>query len=406
MTTINITLPCKPHANQLPFLRSTTRFNVMAAGRRFGKTEIAKIRSIYKAVQGKVWWIAPTYETGQHVWRDFERTFQRVPGVYINRSERLIQFDKRRFLQVKTADSVLRGAGLDHVAIDEAAFCRPDLWQYVIRPMLLDNPNSTADFLSSTNGRNWFWQVYQQGEDPEQTDWQSWHYTSYDNPRIDPADIDDIKRNTPERVFEQEYLAAFLDDGGAVFRNLKACIYGEATKRTHNPVVAGVDWGRSNDYSVITIIDTVTMQVVEIDRFTGIEWDLQRARMASLIQRYRVSAIFAEENSFGSPNIRELERQGYPIRRFTTTNASKSEIINSLALAFEQQSISIPDDPVLLGELQAYTLERLPSGNFRYNAPPGMHDDTVISLALAWHGVARPMTAQHIEIPDLYGHFT
>jgi len=54
-----------------------------------------------------------------------------------------------------------------------------------------------------------------------------------------------------------------------------------------------------------------------------------------------------------------------------------------LALAFEQESIGIPDNQILLNELQAFSIERLPSGNYRYTAPNGMHDDTVIALALA-----------------------
>lgn len=72
---------------------------------------------------------------------------------------------------------------------------------------------------------------------------------------------------------------------------------------------------------------------------------------------------------------------------FQTTAQSKGPLIDSLALAFEKAEISVLNDPVLMGELQAYTLERLPSGRFRYGAPEGMHDDTVIALALAWHGV-------------------
>lgn len=75
------------------------------------------------------------------------------------------------------------------------------------------------------------------------------------------------------------------------------------------------------------------------------------------------------------------------------TNASKSNIIESLALAFEQRTIVIIPDPVLIGELQAYESERLLSGLIRYGAPDSMHDDCVMSLALAWHAIAaaKPM---------------
>lgn len=72
------------------------------------------------------------------------------------------------------------------------------------------------------------------------------------------------------------------------------------------------------------------------------------------------------------------------VRGVQLTNASKTHIIDSLAIAFERGDLKIIDDPVLMGELQAYESERLPSGLVRYNAPSGMHDDCCIALALAW----------------------
>jgi hypothetical protein len=68
------------------------------------------------------------------------------------------------------------------------------------------------------------------------------------------------------------------------------------------------------------------------------------------------------------------------------TNASKANIIESLALAFERGNIAILPDETLMGELEAFGMERLPSGMIRYGAPDGMHDDCVLSLALAWQG--------------------
>jgi hypothetical protein len=96
----------------------------------------------------------------------------------------------------------------------------------------------------------------------------------------------------------------------------------------------------------------------------------------------------AESNSMGEPIIEQLQRDGLPVRGFATTNATKAQIIEALALAFEQGAITILNDPTLIGELQAYEMARLPSGMVRYSAPEGMHDDGVMSLALAWSAVA------------------
>ena len=88
----------------------------------------------------------------------------------------------------------------------------------------------------------------------------------------------------------------------------------------------------------------------------------------------------------GQPLIDQLVSDGLPVQAFTTTNATKDVAIRGLQTAFESGAIRIIPDPVLIGELQAYEQERLPSGNWKYSAPEGLHDDTVMSLALAWHG--------------------
>src|ERR1019366_2461532 len=115
-----------------------------------------------------------------------------------------------------------------------------------------------------------------------------------------------------------------------------------------------------------------------------VDYVVQRGRLQALCDRWRPSQIVAELNSIGQPICEELQRAGLPIKGFTTTNASKAEIIEALALAFEQGSIGILNDPVLLGELQAFAAEQLPGGMLRYAAPGGGHDDTVMSLAIAW----------------------
>ena len=89
----------------------------------------------------------------------------------------------------------------------------------------------------------------------------------------------------------------------------------------------------------------------------------------------------------GGPVIEQLRRGGLPVTAFTTTNASKAAAIEALALAFERGTITIPNDPALLGELQAFEAKLLPSGMTRYAAPEGLHDDCVMSLALTWQGL-------------------
>jgi phage terminase large subunit-like protein len=149
----------------------------------------------------------------------------------------------------------------------------------------------------------------------------------------------------------------------------------------------GVDWGKSNDYTVLTVMDIAERRMVAMDRFNRIDYTVQRGRLEAMAGRYNPSVILAESNSMGEPIIEQLQRDGLPVRGFQTTNATKAQAIEALALAFERGDIAILNDPVLVGELQAYEMERLPSGMVRYGAPEGMHDDTVMSLALAWQAI-------------------
>ena len=146
-----------------------------------------------------------------------------------------------------------------------------------------------------------------------------------------------------------------------------------------------MDWGRTNDYTVFVVVSDAG-EVLEIDRFRGIEYSLQRARLEALYQRHAKPTIIAEANSMGQPVIEQLQRDGLDVKPWVTTNASKSEAVEALALAFERGEIVIPNDPVLIGELQAFEAKPLSSGLTRYAAPEGGHDDTVMALAIAWQG--------------------
>jgi hypothetical protein len=400
----SLILPIKPHVNQHGIINSPYRFNVYPAGRRFGKTEGEKIRAIYKVMRGRaVWWLNPTFDNTYEAWLDFLAFFEQfTPRDQINKSRRQIFAPTGGSIRMLGADTFKRGSGVDDIFVDEAAFMDlEELWQYQLRPMLLDNPKSGADFFSSTNGRNFFWQLWQWALDPNQPDWNGKHFTSYDNPLLDVNEIEDIRRNTPERVFLQEYMAEFLDDGGAVFRNLKACIYAELKPINRDNLVFGVDLGRHNDYTVITVMDADSLQVIHIDRFSEIGWEIQRLRLLGLFEKYRPVQIVIEEN-FNDSFAERLTSDNLPITQFRTTAPSKQQIINSLALAFEQAAIGIPDNPTLLGELQAYSMERLPGGTIRYAAPSGLHDDMVMSLAFAYHACTNTGVIKEIIMPDWY----
>jgi hypothetical protein len=395
-TSIPTALSMTPHHGQRMIMASAARFRVVACGRRFGKTELGKWTSLEAALQGgTVWWVSPTYRMAAQVWRDLKRTCRRLHGFEASETDMRLDLPGSGSIAIRSAHvpENLRGAGLDFVVLDEAAFMAPETWPEVIRPMLADR-GGRALFLSTPCGHNWFHGLFLLGQDAAHPDWASFQFSSYDNPLIPRGEIDAIRAVTQDRVFRAEYLAEFIEDDGSVFRGLREAatariVDGPADGATY---VGGIDWGRSHDFTVFTLIDAATHEVVALDRFNRVGWAVQRGRIAGLCALWRPALVWAEENSIGGANIEALQAEGLPVRPFRMTAASKTPLIEALALAIERGDLRLPPPhadhaAALHAELAAYTLTRMPGGGLRFSAPPGLHDDMVISLALAWHGV-------------------
>jgi hypothetical protein len=380
------------HAGQRAVYDATHRFKVVACGRRWGKTELGKALIAQAVQEGKwAWWLAPTYKMSAHVWRDLRYLLRaHDPKLSIAQADRRIELSGGGGLEVRSTHNpdLLRGAGLDYVVMDEAAFMPDDVWAQVVRPMLMTTQGS-ALFISSPHGTNWFWRAFQLGQDPAEPAWGAFHYTSQDNPLIPAEEFAAIQRTTPERVWREEYLAEFLTDEGQVFRRMREVAtapLSPAYDPTHRYIM-GVDWGRKNDYTVLIVLDASTQTMVAFDRFHEVEWQIQRDRLHALASAWHVALIYAEENSIGSVNIEALQAEGLPVRPFVTTQKSKSALIQSLSLAIERGELRLQAIDVLLNELTAYNMARTPNG-YRYGAPAGGHDDAVMALGLAWWGVA------------------
>ena len=207
-----------------------------------------------------------------------------------------------------------------------------------------------------------------------------------ENPFIPFDEIERVFESSTQLHFRQEILAQFVDDENSVFRNVGECVAdcGRDTPETGHTYVMGVDWGKLNDFTVLTVLDITNNKVVKIDRFNKIDYNFQLRRLRSLYDVFKPYVIVAESNSMGETLIDRLHEANLPVMAFNTNNKSKDALIQALAIAFERGHITIPDDPQLIGELRAYEAKRLDSGVMKYSAPDGMHDDMVMSLALAW----------------------
>ncbi len=396
------------HPGQIAILQRAARFNAVACGRRFGKTAMG----IALALTGTpghckglhegfdVGWFAPNYKLLDEAWRAAKYALASQNLISrIDAQQRRIELTNNAALDFWTLEDQDAGRGRRYgtVLVDEAAMARylREAWDAAIRPTLTDFQGS-AWFFSTPKGRNMFWELWNRGGSPNWPDWASHHAPTSANPHIPAEEIEHAQKSLPERVFSQEYLAQFLEDGGGVFRQVTAAVDPTLTTefarvraaQDGRAYVIGVDWGRNNDFTVIVVIDARDNAVVYVDRFTQVDYAVQLARLRVVHERFPKAPILAEANSMGGPLIEQLQRMRLPVRAFQTTNASKAAAIESLALAFERAEIRLPEVQWLIDELMAYDQEKLPSGLTRYSAPRGGHDDGVMALAIAWSGIA------------------
>lgn len=375
---MRIELPT-PHINQKKILDADKRFIVVMCGRRFGKSELSQILIIKEALKGgQVAYITPTYGLAQVF---FERLAKVLP-FKSNISKLKIYCPNEGSIEFFTGERLdnLRGRKFHLVIVDEAAFIADleDGWNNSIRPTLTDY-EGRAVFLSTPRGKNFFYSLFmKQGEN----DWQSFKFSTYDNPHINPREIDEARIQLPEVVFEQEYMANPSENSANPFGNafIKRCVKPISAQ----PIVCyGIDLAKSVDYTVIIGLDK-DGNVAYFDRFQ-MDWHNTK----ETIKRLPPAPIVVDSTGVGDPILEDLLREGVNIEGLKFTSQSKQQLMEGLASAIQQGRIGFPEG-VIVDELDVFEYQ-FTSHGVRYSAPSGFHDDTVMALALAWqnHNIKR-----------------
>ncbi len=256
MTERTIYLP-QPQLHQRQFLDFDALYKVICAGRQMGKTMACAVACIYGhgptledgtpkykgAVFGKViWWTTKDFPTARKIWRDLKKFLKRWGGkLDINETDWRIDFPGGGAVEVKSAATSvrkesggLRGDTIDGLVLDEAAFCPESTWASECEPML-GIKQGWAIFISSPNGQNWFYNLWELGNpknplrpetlstddtttgvyrDPE---WRSWQLPTSANPYMTPSRLAKIQARKDKYVWAREYLAQFDVEGGVVF---------------------------------------------------------------------------------------------------------------------------------------------------------------------------------------------
>lgn len=199
-----------------------SRFKVVAAGRRTGKSRLAAWMLIINALQtnkGHVFYVAPTQGQARDImWQTLlELGHPVITGSHVNNLQ--IKLINGATISLKGGDrpETMRGVSLKFLVLDEYADIKPEVWEQILRPALADQKGN-ALFIGTPMGRNHFYDLYQQGLKGEDPTIKSFHFTSFDNPLLDPAEIEAAKKSMSSFAFRQEFMASFEAHGGELFK--------------------------------------------------------------------------------------------------------------------------------------------------------------------------------------------
>ena len=204
------------------------RFKVICAGRRSGKSVLARLLLLKWALSavGTYYLVSPTYRQAKSIhWTEMRKEVPREWILKTNETELSITLKNGSVIELKGAENpdALRGIKLRGLVIDEIASIRnwDWLWQEVLRPTLTDY-SAPAIFISTPKGYNHFYDLFQAGQSVRENgtqDYKSWRFTSYDNPYIPSGEIDNAKKELTEDTFQQEYMASFTKFTGLVYKD-------------------------------------------------------------------------------------------------------------------------------------------------------------------------------------------
>jgi phage FluMu gp28-like protein len=367
---------------QEAILDAPERYTITAAATKCGKTASHIIWIFEQALQLKdnqsVWWIAPVYQQAEIAFRRMKAQVSAKDFFISNESKLTLILPNGARIEFKSAEKPdnLYGDDVYAAVVDEASRMREESW-YALRTTLTATKGKCKLIGNVKGKKNWFYKLGERARLGE-PDYKFFKITAYDAAKegiLDIAEIEQAKRDLPEFVFKELYLAEPGDDNSNPFGidNIRKCI---APLSNGIAVAFGIDLAKYTDYTVITGLDKDN-RVCHSERFQH-DWMQTKQRIINVVGR---TPAFVDATGLGDPIVEDLQRILPNIKGFKYTSQSKQQLIESLVMEIQQHTIYFPEEPYGL-ELENFEYEYTRTG-VKYSAPSGMHDDAVNSIALA-----------------------
>jgi len=373
---------------------SDARFKVVAAGRRTGKSRLAAWMLIVNALQmskGHVWYVTTTQGQARDImWSTLlELAHPVIKSSHINNLQ--ITLINGAVISLKGADrpETMRGVSLKFLVLDEYADIKPDVFEQILRPALADQKGNVL-MIGTPKGRNHYYELFKYAELGEDEDYESWHFTSYDNPLLDPDEINAAKRSMSSFAFRQEFMASFEAQGSEIFK--EDWIRFSKEEPEVGEYFIAVDLAGFADVvnaksSRSKRLDQTAISVVKVnedgwyvkDIIYG-RWDIRKTaeKIFNAVQKYKPVSVAIEKGALKnavSPYLMDLmksKQRFFRIDEVTHGNKKKTDrIIWALQGRFEHGNITLN-----VGDWNEEFMDQL------FQFPNSLvHDDLIDSLA-------------------------
>lgn len=212
------------HSKQMHVFKARSRFKVVVAGRRWGKTQLAKISIIKHARVKKrlIWYVAPSYRMAKQImWPELIASIPKRWIRKINETVMTIRLVNGTSIELKGADNPdsLRGVGVHYLVMDEVQDIDPDAWKKVLRPTLAST-GGHAMFIGTPKAYNFLYDLFSLGQKEDNIrlgKWMSWQFPTITSPFIPEEEIEAARADMDEKSFNQEFNASFETMSGRVY---------------------------------------------------------------------------------------------------------------------------------------------------------------------------------------------
>lgn len=198
------------------------RFKILVSGRRFGKTTLAIRELCYHARHPNTlcWYVAPSYRQARQIaWTKLKKVLLELRWVKkFNEADLTCYLKNNSIIALRGSDNPdsLRGVGINFLVLDETADINEQSWTEVLRPTLSDTKGK-ALFCGTPKGHNWFYDLYQRGQDPNEPEWSSYLYTTEQGGWVDAEELEQAKRDLDTKIYRQEYQATWETFEGLIY---------------------------------------------------------------------------------------------------------------------------------------------------------------------------------------------